>query len=472
MGESAAMDAVEVKRRLAEPRALRTEPSPSRGTVPALLVLASIPVSLPNIFGAGLWPVGLALLALAALIAVAQDGARTLSGPAGRALRTVVLWTLLAYMGLLVVADTAGVTLTWVAALRSLVMMTVGVTCAAVVLSDPARARMVARFFVWAVAAFGLSYVVTAALLVSGVGAPALALIEVGGRPRPEPIYFPFTITVAEKEYFGIVWPRLNGFAREPGLMAMYAAVAYFLAREVTKNTLLLRAGIVAALLGTFSTAGLGIFLVTWLYGAMIVPRPARSVGGAVLRQFSGLVLLVGSFLMWVTAPEVGLLAKVENDPLSIGDRMTATQAGLRALWESPFGGGAATEVPAVNLIAAVAAFGVLFAGATLVLLWGPWVGGTRGHAGPALLVITGTILFSQPMNDSLWIVILVALVYAVLGLQVRHRGPGAGSAGGGADPSLRLADGGRGVHDAAAPFPRASGRRGRGAVDAVVVPR
>ena len=86
--------------------------------------------------------------------------------------------------------------------------------------------------------------------------------IKVGTFTTPQPVFAPATITAGRYDAFGLEIHRLTGITREPGWMALYLTVAYFLypacawRRRWPRNLLPL------ALLGTVSTAGFCIFTV------------------------------------------------------------------------------------------------------------------------------------------------------------------------------------------------------------------
>src|SRR5690606_22560700 len=114
--------------------------------------------------------------------------------------------------------------------------------------------------------------------------------------------------------------------------------------------------------------------------------------------------------------PVIGVASKAESDIYSVGDRSTATFAGLQALLTDPFGGGhGAASVGAVNMVAAIASFGLLYVLFTTVALWSPMFVKERpiGALVPVGVVFL-TLLLSQPPLDSTWAYVCALLAYAV----------------------------------------------------------
>jgi len=271
---------------------------------------------------------------------------------------------------------------------------------------------------VLAAAVVGFSGILTVALWkLFEPGFGLFATTSVGGRPTLEPVYLPLTTTLGVFSGLAGDLPRLVGYAREPGWMALYACVAYFLAEFVFrgKPLLVIRVGCILAVLGTFSTAGVGIFIFTWAFKALLIPKVGSQPMAGFLRQVAGLVAMGSALWIWVVLPGVGLKAKSELDPYSVGQRREATVAGWHALLHSPLGGGASEVVGGVNLIAAIAAFGLPFSLAIIAAMWLPRLRhNARSHTTAPILAVFLTVAFSQPPGDSLWMIISVMLIYGV----------------------------------------------------------
>lgn len=112
--------------------------------------------------------------------------------------------------------------------------LTVGSVLALLVVCRDPRSRIaIGRGFDIVIAALCASFVVTALLwTVAGVGAGTVAAIPIGTIPA-QPVYFPFTPTESVQTVFGTEFPRFTGLGREPGWMAMYCGIAYFMADMV-----------------------------------------------------------------------------------------------------------------------------------------------------------------------------------------------------------------------------------------------
>lgn len=378
---------------------------------PSLVIIAAA-FSRPNLWGEQLSHVSLALYAAAILIAFVQNNAK--SFPAGRVPIFAILplcWIALGYLWLLTRASVYGLGSTS-QILGGFLSSAACVLAVAIVAADLGRRIVLAKAFVAFVGACCFSYVLTAAVwLVFGTGVGVVTSIHVGTWPEPQPVYFPFTTTVSTQSVFGLQLPRFVGFGREPGWMALYGCVAYLMLPMVRWSSRVLKVTILLGTLGTISTAGFAVLLLC------IVIRfisSTRGLGSSVviLRLVFGLCLM--AFALWAAlyAPVLGFDAKGEQNELSLSERSLATEMGFRALASDPFSGGlAADKVGAVNLVAAIAAYGLPFSFAMGVACIAPLF----RHPKPwQLLPLSGaifvTLLTSQPALDSAWVFALASL--------------------------------------------------------------
>jgi hypothetical protein len=304
-------------------------------------------------------------------------------------------------------------------------------TAAVLVLADPGARLALGRGFLVLLCVIGAMWIVTALYWsVTYAGAGQIATIPVG-TVGPQPVYFPFTVSYSTSSVFGTDVPRLTGIGRESGWMAMYCAAGWFLADAVGYRSWIVKALLLAGLVGTLSTAGFGVFVVVLALDLFLRPRGGIRLAG-MLRQFGGLVAM--GLAAWVAfyAPVLGLQAKQTSNETSLDERSDATAAGVRALTQSPWGGHGTEKQAGINLVSDIAVNGlpfVLLVSAALLvpllLLRRP--PGTRARAAPVALVVFATLLTSQPAAASTWAFVLVALALACDELTAAERtAPGA----------------------------------------------
>ena len=299
-------------------------------------------------------------------------------------------------------------------------VLTIGsLTAAVLVIADPRARLALGRGFVVLLCVVGAMWVVTALYWsVTYAGAGQIAMIPVG-TVGPQPVYFPFTVSYSTSSVFGTDVPRLTGIGRESGWMAMYCAAGWFVADAVGYRSWLVKALLLAGLVGTLSTAGFGVFVVVLALDLFLRPRGGIRLSG-MIRQIGGLVAM--GLAGWVAfyAPVLGLAAKQTSNEASLDERSDATAAGFRALTEHPWGaGGHGTEKAAgVNLISDVAVNGLPFVLIVIAALLVPLLllrrpPGVRARAAPVALVVFAPLLASPPAAASTWAFILVALALA-----------------------------------------------------------
>ncbi|WP_433029663.1 hypothetical protein [Actinomycetospora sp. CA-053990] len=393
--------------------------------VPAGLVLLTLPLLRPGVFGEFTALAGCALAVLAGVAALLRRE-RVPARPVP-AVPLVVGVLAVAYLWMVGHGATAFAP-DRVRDLFQDFVLTIGSLVAfAVVLADPRTRRAVGRGFVIVVVLVCASWVVTALVwAVAGLGAGQIASVPVGA-VGPQPVYFPFTISYSTSEVFGIDVPRLTGFGRESGWMAMSCAAAWFLADAVGYRARWVKVLLLAGLAGTLSTAGFGVFVVVLALDLFLRPRGGVALRGF-LRQIGGLGAIAGAAWVALYAPVLGLSAKQTSNETSLAERQDATAAGVRALSESPWGGLGTEKQAGINLIADVAVNGLPFVVlVSLAVLVPAFVAPGRGaepvgRAVPVALVVFLTLLLSQPAAASTWAFALVAVACAAEGLTAAER--------------------------------------------------
>jgi hypothetical protein len=372
-----------------------------------LLLLAAVPFLRPNLLSNNYALVGTALILLGAVIAVAAD---RLSTRISRAYGLVAIGVLAMSCSQLASAaafNVGSVSDVW----KGFATTVLTVAAAGVILGDAQRRRFVARVFVGAVVAIGASYIVTVMIWrILGVGALTIGSVEINDGAIAT-VVAPFTVTFGSLDVFGTSVPRLTGIGREPGWMALYAGIALLLMPSVTRVRWWKLLCLGAALLGTISTGGFGAFVVV----VMVVWLVRRGRGDLFVSYVGFLVklaLLAGGIWVAVFAPIVGFAAKGDLNAESLSDRSSSTQAGIDAITAHPFGGVVETSQTAINLVAAIAPFGIQFflitTAAILLPMVLPRARGAFAVAGLAYL----TFLLSQPAPAATFVFLLVGLAY------------------------------------------------------------
>ncbi len=373
----------------------------------ALLAL-SIIILRPNIWATNLGSLAVALLFVIGLGVLASTHFKgDLRGASFKGMLPVPIWLAIAYIVVLLRAGAAGGD---IAPIALGAVVDVGAAVATLmILSKRSYWMFAVKAFVGLTVAASVSYVVT--LVVWGVAGTASG--QIGTIPGAYGttdlrLLFPFTPVISSLQVFGVNVPRFTGFGREPGWMAMYSGVAFLLFPYTRWKSKLLRASLLVSLLGTISTGGFGVFAVT-IALSIFLGRGSRP---KFLPRLVGAGLLVGGIYAALFAPVLGFAAKETQNALSLDDRSLATNAGLHALVTDPFSGGLASgNIPNVNLIASIAANGIIYALAiSLAVLW-VFVGHPqKGQLTPPIVGIFGTLLTSQPANGSTFVFCLVLI--------------------------------------------------------------
>ncbi|GAB2832643.1 SGNH/GDSL hydrolase family protein [Microbacterium insulae] len=397
-------------------------PTASRSPVSiaaVVLALAAFPLLRPSILGERFTEWGVALIAVAAFLVLVQSRARP---HLARAAIVVIVLLTAAQAWAIFRVPYNGIGLA--ATLTGTVTILLAVSAFALVLADADRARMLARGLLVGIAVMSVSSFVT--LVMAIVGAPVLLFTFPITADVEASVYAPFTITSGAQWVFGIEIPRFTGLGREPGWMAMYAAVAWFVWPHVFgRRLVVLRAFLLVGIVATLSTAGFGVFVVVAAVELIVRPRNGAGLVWAYLRQVAGVALLVLAVWLAVAAPVVGLEAKATQNAASLSERNAATLDGLRALQSLSLGEESDSRIPGVNLVAAVAETGwpysLLIALAVLLPLavTAQW----RRAAAPVAVIFL-TLLLAQPPGESTLVFVLVILACAIAALPLDDSPP------------------------------------------------
>lgn len=388
--------------------------------LPVALVLLAIPLMRPSVLGEqGRSIVSFGLFAAAAFVALLRrrggeafltSGSRS---PAGRG-SVLILFLFLGYLYILF-REAATVGGDPATATFQGIFLTIGSLVALeIVCKDPQTARAVGRGVVIMTAGFCASYAITILVwAATGVGSGQVLTMPIGTW-GPQPVYFPFTPTVAFQPVFGLVVPRFTGLGREPGWMAMFCAAAFFLADMLKMRSRWIKPLLLLGLLGCVSTAGFGVFVVTWAYHRFLRDRGGISMTNY-LRQVGGIAMMGVAAWVAVAAPVFGLAAKSTQNAASLDERSAATDAGVELLFSDPWGGHYEIVQGGINLVSDVAVSGLPFVILVILgLLLTVTSSGKTQNSNAVALVVLLTLLSSQPPKDSTWAYGLVVLACAL----------------------------------------------------------
>lgn len=377
--------------------------------LPVLLLLLAFLCLRPGILGHQMTPLGVGLAIAAGFFALINDRGRL---NVGLRAGLVITFVAVSYGWVLVRLSIYGGEPA--NALQGGLISVVTLTSAAVVFGNARRAKHFALGFVFLTVAVSLSYLATFILwVVAGTGSFSLFTIPVSTWNAT--IYFPFTPTIGLQSALDVVFPRFVGFAREPGWMAMFAALAWFTWPIVGRPTWWGKVALLAGMLGPFSTAGFGIFVVVLAYDLMIKPRPFTDAALAYFRQFTGVALLAAAAWFAISAPIFGLAAKGQQNAESLGERSAVTAAGFEALRSWSLGEPVAYANSSLNLIAAVATAGWPYLVLIVLALLMPRLGHpAASKTTPLVATIFLTLLMAQPSGDSITVFMLTILAYTI----------------------------------------------------------
>lgn len=386
------------------------------------MLLASLIILLrPNIWAGNLGLLAVALLVVVGFLVLASARFKTdLHGPEFKGMLFVPVWLTLSYVMVTMQASARGID---AAPIAVGALGDVGAVVATLmILSRRSYWKAAVKAFVGLTVVVSLSYVATLGYwAVAGIGGGDIGTIPGAYGGNDTRLLFPFTPVISSLQVFGVTVPRFTGFGREPGWMALYSGTAFLLFPYTGWKGKLLRSSLLVSLLGTLSTGGFGVFAVTIALSIFL----GKGGQSTLLSRLGGFVLLAGGAYAALFAPVLGFAAKETQNVLSLDERSRATAAGLHALLTHPFAGGLATgNIPNVNLIAAVAAYGVIYVLAIALAVLCVMVGHPqRAQLLPPVIGVFGTLLTAQPANGSTFIYCLV-LICAVATFDPLVKGP------------------------------------------------
>lgn len=195
--------------------------------------------------------------------------------------------------------------------------------------------------------------------------------------------------------------------------MALYCGLALLLWGRVGKPNIIGQGALVAGLLGAFSTAGFGAFVVALIVAWMARKPKTNDLAVHFFVSVFKLSTLAGALWLAINAPVFGFASKGDLNATSLQERSNATNAGLAALVDHPLGGVHSGVQEAINLIASIAPLGAPFALIVIAALVLPRLGHpAKGLTTAPILLLLITLLLSQPAADSTFVFVLAGLIY------------------------------------------------------------
>lgn len=291
--------------------------------------------------------------------------------------------------------------------LKATLLNCIIVFVAAVILSEAKANYIFFRSMVIILISFIVSYylTITLAVFVAPLEQLELFKIQIGDYPSSGMTYLPFTVMYGVYTVDGIRFPRLLGLFRESGILQMFLIWSLFNLKSLRLNRLWIKGVLLLGIVATFSTAGLAILFANLVLFLMLNKKIMR-----------GLALLCFTYVLVMYAPFIGINDKTQTHGASISDRTLATEAGLEALGNNPFGAGMYnTRIPnaGINLVAASSMIGVAGVLLTMLVYLAPALAaGDKKRYVLAVIPILLTSLISQPLLDAPLLYLLLMAPY------------------------------------------------------------
>lgn len=322
------------------------------------------------------------------------------------------------YLGVQAVLKGEGVS---VGAINNVLLLMVSIVAMMIVNGE--NWNIALKAIVYPVLALSLSYLVTVVLVI-GVGQTMTDLhlfeffLRQGASGYNVSVYFPFSLAVGFGNASLLNWDlaRAIGYFREPGIFQAFIVMSYFSIdmlgirfRRLCKVTL------IVTLLLTYSTAGIGTFVLSYLY-LHVFARGNASSWRAIAAKVSSILVIVPIGYWFVFADEkFGLLSKLETRSGEV--RAEQASYAWAALMDSPlFGIGYLNpEISGITFVSVAGQIG--FVGVILFLmLWMvPSIDLVR-RRDPRLVFlipVVVTALFGQPLFDKPLLIVVVGMMAA-----------------------------------------------------------
>jgi hypothetical protein len=255
----------------------------------------------------------------------------------------------------------------------------------------------------------GISALVVVALVVIAIVGPTATLVgtvPLGYLGSDAGVYLPGALSYGLDP--AAAFPRMLTVGREPGMGALVLGWAFFAMPATFPRPRISQAVLVIAILGTQSTAGVGIL------GVCIVLRAV--LGRARFSPWAATVAIVGgAATVWLAAfsTQFGLITKIDAPGGSFAARNQVTLDGLRALVSHPFTTQTTAPVSSTNLVAAIAVDGAPWALLMVAFLAAPMLRARRRDPlRYGSLFVLLTMLTSQPLAGNAGILLLAVIAF------------------------------------------------------------
>jgi hypothetical protein len=275
----------------------------------------------------------------------------------------------------------------------------------AIMLSDEEISKKLFRLFIRVMVIMSASYLVTMALAMF-MPLDSLLIYQFKINEIPKNVYFPFTPIYGIMTVQDFVFQRFLGIFREAGISQAFMIWAYVSLDRYGLNTKRNKLLLIAGIVGTFSTAGIAIFVATIAIRMLLNGRKVLA-----------LIVLPLTYYVVMYAPYIGIASKMVTHSTSITDRTGSMKQSLQLLADHPFGVGIGNSPIAIhsgiNLIASLHMIGliglILVIGVFLIPLM---VTDNRKHYLISIFPLFATALVSQPIIDAplMYVMILISI--------------------------------------------------------------
>lgn len=282
----------------------------------------------------------------------------------------------------------------------------------AIILSSKKENFLFFHWFIKILFFFSLSYTITVVLgtFVGGIENLHLFNFKIETYNHPALVYFPFTSLSSFMIVGNIHLPRFLGMFREPGILQAFLIWAFFNLEQYKLNSKKIKFTLAIGIFGTFSTAGIAIFIGTIAMKYFLNRKVLKSI-------------LIVSFciIALVYTPYIGVKSKSINAAASVDERSYATKVGLEKFMDNPIGTGMYNHGDydmynaGINLLSSSYMIGAIGLFLILLVYFLPmykYPFKTAYLVGITPLLITS--LYSQPILDAPLVYIMLMANYGI----------------------------------------------------------
>lgn len=236
-------------------------------------------------------------------------------------------------------------------------------------------------------------------------------------------LYFPITPIYTFMTIPG--GPRMLRFLsvfREPGIASAFLIWLFVMVLnnhiKIMKNKRVVKLILLVSIIGTFSTSGIVVLIFTLLIRFLLNSRGKKTYLNIVI----AMILSIGGIYMLFEAPYIGINNKVITHRESITDRSSAVEDGFKKVLNNPIGvglyGDQSEGTNAVNLIAASYQIGILGVILMIAIYFIPLIDNRNNKYFQSIMPIFLTLLFSQPIIDTPFVIIIILATIKICKLQ------------------------------------------------------